>query len=80
MRFEHFFEKDEDKDLSKPVSVTLTDMFVDFKIISLVEMNLSANQYLKDKKVHAFFIRNDKTASSTRSFLIFTPFLVPKIS
>ena len=27
-----------------------------------------------------FFIRNDKTASSTRSFLIFTPFLVPKIS
>ena len=29
---------------------------------------------------HAFFIRNDKMASSTRSFLIFTPFLVPKIS
>ena len=31
--------------------------------------------------IHAFFyIRNDKMASSTRSFLIFTPFLVPKIS
>ena len=27
-----------------------------------------------------YFIRNDKTASSTRCFLIFTPFPVPKIS
>ena len=33
------------------------------------------------KLIHAFFfIRNDKKASSTRSFLIFNPFLVPKIS
>ena len=33
------------------------------------------------KHMHAFFfIRNDKMTSSTRSFLIFTPFLVAKIS
>ena len=31
-------------------------------------------------EIHAFFIRNDKKVSSTRSFLNFTPFLVPKIS
>ena len=38
-------------------------------------LNMSFSRVL-----HAFFIRNDKMASSTRSFLIFTPFLVPKIS
>lgn len=51
VRLEHYFEKDEDKDMSKPVGVTLTGLFVGFKIVSIVEMNLSANQYLKDKKV-----------------------------
>ena len=35
---------------------------------------------VNSKLIHAFFIRNDKSVSSTRSFLIFTPFLVPKIS
>ena len=51
LRFEHYFEKGEDPVLSNPVGITLSGMFTNFKILSLIEMNLSANQYLKDKKV-----------------------------
>lgn len=51
LRFEHMFEKDEDSVLSNPVEINLNGLFTSFKILSVVEMNLSANQYLKDKKV-----------------------------
>ena len=49
LRLEHYFEKDEDETLSRPVSVNIRNMFRDFHVTSFTEMNLSANQLLKDK-------------------------------
>ena len=47
-----------------------------------IEMKSEATRKYSEtvRNTRFFFIRNDKTASSTRSFLIFTLFLVPKIS
>ena len=50
LRLEHFYEKNEDAELSKPVTVSLEGLFVNFSILSLEELNLSANQKLADKK------------------------------
>lgn len=48
IRLENFFEKTE---MNKTASVNLNGLFKDFQIVSLVEMNLSANQFLKDKQM-----------------------------
>lgn len=50
LRFEHFFEFDDDPVLSKPATVVLKDLFTDFDIVSLTETTLSANQFLKDAR------------------------------
>lgn len=47
---EHQFETGEDPKLSQPVNISLAELFTDFDIESMTEMNLSANQLLKDKK------------------------------
>jgi len=51
IRLEHFYEKDEDAKLSKPVTIQLKGLFADFQIISVTELNLSANQLLSEKKM-----------------------------
>ena len=51
LRLEHFFEKNEDGKLSRPAVVSLKGLFADFEIINIEEMNLSANQKLKEKKM-----------------------------
>lgn len=50
IRFEHLFARNEDPILSNPVSINLDGLFNDVVILSLMELNLSANQLLKDKK------------------------------
>ena len=50
IRVEHQFEKDEDPKFSQPVTVKLDNLFTRFKITSLTEMNLAANQLLSDKE------------------------------
>lgn len=50
IRVEHQFETGEDPKLSQPVNISLAELFTDFDIESMTEMNLSANQLLKDKK------------------------------
>ncbi|XP_077999782.1 lysosomal alpha-mannosidase-like isoform X1 [Glandiceps talaboti] len=47
-RLEHQYEKGEDADMSKPVTVSLQNLFVPFAIYSVQEVNLGANQYIKD--------------------------------
>lgn len=51
IRFEHFYEEGEDAKLSRPTTIQLKGLFTDFEITSMIEMNLSANQLLKDKKM-----------------------------
>lgn len=48
LRFENFYENYERNDVTK---INLDGMFKDFKILSLTEMNLSANQPLKEKQL-----------------------------
>jgi len=59
IRLEHFYEKDEDAKLSKPVTIQLKGLFADFQIISVTELNLSANQLLAEKKMWDWNIIND---------------------
>ena len=47
-------------------------------LINNLTINIIA--ILQNNEYTLFFIRNDKRPTSTRSFLIFTTFLVPKIS
>lgn len=58
LRFENFYENYERNESTK---VNLDGLFKDFKIVSLTEMNLSANQPLKDKKIWDW---NTKESSS----------------
>lgn len=48
VRFEHFFEKDEDPVLSMPAIVQLKDLFAPFSIDSVDELTLGADQMLSD--------------------------------
>lgn len=50
LRLEHVLEKDEDKDLSKPVQVDLKNLFTPFEITSIKETTLGANQWLEKNK------------------------------
>ncbi|XP_068670671.1 lysosomal alpha-mannosidase-like isoform X1 [Montipora foliosa] len=50
IRVEHQYEVDEDAKLSQPVNISLAELFTDFDIESMTEMNLSANQLMKDKQ------------------------------
>ena len=46
LRLEHFFQKNEDINLSKPVTVNLKNLFKQFIIENAVEMTLGANEKL----------------------------------
>lgn len=46
LRLENFYEIAE---MNKTASVNLNGLFKDFEVLSVVEMNLSANQLIKDK-------------------------------
>lgn len=48
IRFENFFEENES---GETVDVNLEGLFKDFTVTKVTEMNLSANQQLKDKKM-----------------------------
>lgn len=49
IRFEHIFDKDEDKTYSQPVSFDLIqDLFHGFDVVSIRETSLSANQWLDE--------------------------------
>ena len=50
VRVEHQYEAQEDAKLSKAVNISLAKLFTSFDIESVTEMNLAANQLLKDKK------------------------------
>lgn len=50
IRVEHQFEAGEDPKLSQPVNISLAELFTDFDVESMTEMNLAANQLLKDKQ------------------------------
>ncbi|XP_035227790.1 lysosomal alpha-mannosidase-like isoform X2 [Stegodyphus dumicola] len=50
LRFEHFYEWDDDAVLSKPTNFTLKNLFNDFEVLSIDETTLSANQYLDEAK------------------------------
>ncbi|EDO37584.1 predicted protein [Nematostella vectensis] len=49
IRLEHQFEADEDSKLSMPVNVSLQGLFTDLEVSKVEELNLAANQLLKDK-------------------------------
>lgn len=48
IRFEHFYEKDDDRLLSGKVTISLTKLFLPFRILYYRETSLSANQYLNE--------------------------------
>lgn len=48
IRLEHILEENEDPNLSKPVTVDLTDAFTEFSVTSLKEYNLAANTPLEE--------------------------------
>lgn len=50
LRLEHVLEKNEDPNLSKPVTVNLKGIFTPFEIISIRETTLGANQWLDENK------------------------------
>ncbi|XP_056018882.1 lysosomal alpha-mannosidase-like isoform X2 [Ostrea edulis] len=50
VRFEHIYEKGENSELSKPVKLMLKDIFVPFRIKTMVELTLGANLPLSDLK------------------------------
>ena len=66
IRVEHQFEADEDPKLSQPVNISLAELFTDFDIESMTEMNLSANQLLKDKKPLHWNIKSKKNAEESK--------------
>ncbi|XP_070544770.1 lysosomal alpha-mannosidase-like isoform X1 [Ptychodera flava] len=53
LRLEHQYEKGEDANMSKPVTVSLQGLFAPFEITMAEEVNLGANQFQKDvKRLH----------------------------
>lgn len=67
IRVEHQFEAGEDPKLSQPVNISLAELFTDFDIESMTEMNLSANQLLKDKKPLHWNIQSKKNVEENKS-------------
>lgn len=67
IRVEHQFEAGEDPKLSQPVNISLAELFTDFDIESMTEMNLSANQLLKDKKPLYWNIQSKKNVEENKT-------------
>lgn len=66
IRVEHQFEAGEDPKLSQPVNISLAELFSDFDIESMTEMNLSANQLLKDKRPLHWNIKSRKNVEENK--------------
>ena len=66
IRVEHQFEAGEDAKLSAPVNISFDDLFTDFDVVSTEELNLAANQDLKDKKPMKWNIKTLKNTNSGR--------------
>ena len=66
IRVEHQYEAGEDAKLSQPVNISLEGLFTDFEIESMTEMNLSANQLLKDKQPLHWNIKTRKEAGKKK--------------
>nr|XP_058950817.1 lysosomal alpha-mannosidase-like isoform X1 [Pocillopora verrucosa] len=66
IRVEHQFEGGEDPKLSQPVNISLAELFTDFTVESMTEMNLAANQLLKDKQPLHWNIKNKKNKEEQR--------------
>ncbi|XP_054710202.1 lysosomal alpha-mannosidase-like isoform X2 [Uloborus diversus] len=65
LRLEHIYEfDDDDGELSKPVKVSLKDLFTDFEVLSVKETTLSANQFLEQAKRLCFNIKTNNCTSS----------------
>ena len=62
------------------MGVDVLRLWVDKSLLELTSRLVDEANIVLKPTYTLFFIRNDKMASSTRSFLIFTPFLVPKMS
>ena len=60
IRVEHQYEVGEDSKLSQPVNISLAGLFTDFVVESMTEMNLAANQLLKDKQPLHWNIKTEK--------------------
>ena len=60
IRLEHQYEIGEDAKLSQPVNISLAGLFSEFNIESMTEMNLAANQQLKDKEPLHWNIKTGK--------------------
>ena len=67
IRVEHQYEAGEDPRLSQPVNISLAKLFTDFDIESMTEMNLSANQLLKDKKPLHWNIESKKNVEENKT-------------
>ena len=61
LRFENFFEKSERDEVAE---INLDDLFKSFKITSLVEMNLSANQEISKKRMMEWQSEEPKESES----------------
>ncbi|XP_050536747.1 lysosomal alpha-mannosidase-like [Daktulosphaira vitifoliae] len=64
LRLEHIFEYNEDKNLSKPVTLNLEDLFTNFRITSLHETTLGANQWLSENSRLSWKTDDEDTLNS----------------
>ena len=61
LRLEHFYQNNESTILSKPVNISLKNIFSSFKVIKVVEQTLGANQnFTEFKNRLKFNANNDK--------------------
>ncbi|KAK3702899.1 hypothetical protein QZH41_014169, partial [Actinostola sp. cb2023] len=60
IRVEHQFEVGEDAKLSSPLNISFDGLFTDFDVVSIDELNLSANQEMKNKKSMNWVIKSAK--------------------
>ncbi|KAL9966329.1 hypothetical protein ACROYT_G024383 [Oculina patagonica] len=67
IRVEHQYEAGEDPKLSQPVNISLAGLFTDFDIESMTEMNLAANQLLKDKRPLHWNIKSRKNVEENKT-------------
>ncbi|ESO84761.1 hypothetical protein LOTGIDRAFT_207233 [Lottia gigantea] len=73
LRLEHMFEVDEDVDLSKPVNVTLQDLFTTFEITSATELTLGANLPLNQLERLKWMSEDSKTTPINESRIKYEP-------
>ena len=67
IRVEHQYEAGEDAKLSQPVNISLAGLFTNFDIESMTEMNLAANQLLKDKQPLHWNIKSRKNVTENKT-------------